>query len=102
MGTATAARLPARGRGISGASGGVRAAAVLFGGPMEDLCRHNSLRPTVLFLEPNALSDCRVVVISICCRDCGQVFEFSVLNTLSDDKTEIRLLITEAQSGTRQ
>jgi hypothetical protein len=34
--------------------------------------------------------------MSIPCRDCGQAFEFSSLNTLSDDKTEIRLLITEA------
>jgi len=63
---------------------------------MKDPCRHNSLRSTVLFLEPNALSDCRVVVLSISCRDCGHAFEFSRLNTLSDDKTEIRLLITEA------
>ena len=69
---------------------------------MKDRCPHNSLRSTVLFLESDALSDCRVAVLSICCRDCGQAFEFSDLNTLSDDKTEIRLLITEAPAGLAQ
>ena len=64
---------------------------------MKDRCRHKSLRATVLFLEPNALSYCRLAVVSACCQQCGQAFEFSNLNTLNDDKTQIRLLITEAQ-----
>jgi len=59
-------------------------------------CRHKSLRSTVVFLEPNALSDCRVAVMTVCCRECGTLFEFVGQD---GNRDELRVVITEAMPG---
>lgn len=73
-----------------------------------NICPHSRKRSTVIFLEPNHEQTHPVAVITVQCRDCGQPFEFNAVLretwglTLSHDKRELRVAITEGKRGTIQ
>jgi hypothetical protein len=70
---------------------------------MENGCQHDRKRSVVIFGLSD--SECRLpmAVLSIRCHKCGQPFEFVGLIegpgvTLSADRRELRLVITESTS----
>ena len=80
--------------------GGLRAACAILE-PMKEPCRHKRIRSVVLFLEPTELDQLRRAVVTIQCKECGQPFEFVGVPegpgvTLTEDRRELRLAITEA------
>jgi hypothetical protein len=67
-------------------------------------CQHKRMRAMVLFLEPTPDQDGRRAVLSVQCHLCGQLFEFAGITdgpgvTLSADRRELRLAITEGRKG---
>jgi hypothetical protein len=67
------------------------------------ICKHKRMRSIVLFLEPTPDQELRRAVMTIQCHLCGQPFEFAGVEgpgvTLSEDRRELRLTITEARKG---
>jgi len=67
-------------------------------------CAHKRIRSIVLFLESTPDQDLRRAVMTIQCHLCGQPFEFVGIPegpglTLSADRRELRLAITESRQG---
>lgn len=60
----------------------------------------------VLFLEPTEPGQLRRAVMTVQCHLCGQPFEFVGVEgpgvTLSEDRRQLRLAITEARKGSIQ
>lgn len=66
---------------------------------MSTTCQHKRMRSTVLFLDPTEPGQLRQAVMTVQCHLCGQKFEFTGVEgpgvTLSEDRQELRLAITE-------
>jgi hypothetical protein len=67
-------------------------------------CQHKRMRSIVVFLEPTEPGQLRRAVVTLQCHQCGAPFEFAGIVegpgiTLSDDRRELRVAITEARKG---
>lgn len=67
-------------------------------------CDHKRMRSIVVFLEPTEPGQLRRAVVALRCHQCGQPFEFAGVAegpgiTLSADRRELRVAITEAREG---
>jgi hypothetical protein len=67
-------------------------------------CLHKRMRSIVVFLEPTDPGQLRRAVVTLQCHQCGEPFEFAGVVegpgiTLSEDRRELRVAITEARGG---